>query len=223
MAAPVDASHDRRRPRSTRRSSSSSSRTCSATVSRRRRATRLPVRRAPFPSLPSSTTSFASIAWSRAPRHRPVRLVVGFSMGAQQAFQWGALVPTGRRRRAVLRLGPDLAAQLLVPRRVKAAFAADAAFATAGTTRRPSRGCGPSLLYLGGPSRRTSSATTEYPPSWAWLSGGRPSVPVRGAFRGRDANDLLAMLWTWWHADISANDSTATSRPPSKPSRHVRS
>jgi homoserine O-acetyltransferase len=25
-------------------------------------------------------------------------------------------------------------------------------------------------------------------------------------FRRRDANDLLAMLWTWQHADISANE-----------------
>jgi homoserine O-acetyltransferase len=27
-----------------------------------------------------------------------------------------------------------------------------------------------------------------------------------GFFRQRDANDLLAMLWTWQHADISANE-----------------
>jgi homoserine O-acetyltransferase len=27
-----------------------------------------------------------------------------------------------------------------------------------------------------------------------------------GGFRRRDANDLLAMLWTWQHADISANE-----------------
>ena len=29
---------------------------------------------------------------------------------------------------------------------------------------------------------------------------------LEGYFRRRDANDLLAMLWTWQHADISAND-----------------
>jgi homoserine O-acetyltransferase len=28
---------------------------------------------------------------------------------------------------------------------------------------------------------------------------------MEGYFRRRDANDLLAMLWTWQHADISAN------------------
>jgi len=28
---------------------------------------------------------------------------------------------------------------------------------------------------------------------------------LKGYFRQRDANDLLAMLWTWQHADISAN------------------
>ena len=40
---------------------------------------------------------------------------------------------------------------------------------------------------------------------------GMSSVEDVSAFLGdyfgrRDANDLLAMLWTWWHADISAND-----------------
>jgi homoserine O-acetyltransferase len=29
---------------------------------------------------------------------------------------------------------------------------------------------------------------------------------LEGYFRRRDANDLLAMLWTWQHADIGAND-----------------
>lgn len=29
---------------------------------------------------------------------------------------------------------------------------------------------------------------------------------AEGYFRQRDANDLLAMLWTWQHADISDND-----------------
>ena len=29
---------------------------------------------------------------------------------------------------------------------------------------------------------------------------------VQGYFMRRDANDLLGMLWTWQHADISAND-----------------
>jgi homoserine O-acetyltransferase/O-succinyltransferase len=28
---------------------------------------------------------------------------------------------------------------------------------------------------------------------------------LEGYFRRRDANDLLAMLWTWQHADITAN------------------
>src|SRR5207244_1079409 len=29
---------------------------------------------------------------------------------------------------------------------------------------------------------------------------------LEGYFRRRDANDLLAMLWTWQHADMSANE-----------------
>jgi homoserine acetyltransferase len=33
-----------------------------------------------------------------------------------------------------------------------------------------------------------------------------PALRREGYFRSHDANDLLAMLWTWQHADISAND-----------------
>ena len=32
------------------------------------------------------------------------------------------------------------------------------------------------------------------------------SEDANQSFRRRDANDLLAMLWTWQHADISANE-----------------
>ncbi len=47
-----------------------------------------------------------------------VRLLYGFSMGAQQAFHWGALYPRpGRADRRDLRLGQDFAAQFRLSRR----------------------------------------------------------------------------------------------------------
>src|SRR5262249_49945388 len=50
-----------------------------------------------------------------------LKLVYGFSMGAQQAFHWGALFPDrveriGRAHSADLRLGKDLGAQFCLPR-----------------------------------------------------------------------------------------------------------
>jgi homoserine O-acetyltransferase/O-succinyltransferase len=42
-----------------------------------------------------------------------------------------------------------------------------------------------------------TNATMETPCPGAWF--------LEGYFRRRDANDLLAMLWTWQHADISDN------------------
>ena len=39
-----------------------------------------------------------------------------------------------------------------------------------------------------------------------FLARGFPGRQLGGGFRRRDANDLLAMLWTWQHADISANE-----------------
>jgi homoserine O-acetyltransferase len=47
-----------------------------------------------------------------------------------------------------------------------------------------------------------ASKSTE---SWASLPSRIPFVFVQGMFRRRDANDLLAMLWTWQYADISDN------------------
>ena len=76
----------------------------------------------------------------------------------------------------------------------------------AGTTPHPLKGCGPSVASIwAGPSRRTSFATRRIA-TWASRHLEDSIRFLEGYFRRRDANDLLAMLWTWQHADISANE-----------------
>ncbi len=138
-----------------------------------------------------------------------VKLVYGFSMGAQQAFHWGALFPD-----RVERIAPICGSAKTSPHNfvflegVKAALTADPAwqdgwFATPAGARLP--GDGPGLCRLGAVSqafyreevwRKLGFSSLE-----DFLVGG-----WEGGFRRRDANDLLAMLWMWQHADISANE-----------------
>lgn len=140
---------------------------------------------------------------------REIALVLGFSMGAIQAFHWGALEPERVRRiapicgaartadhnivfldgiRAVLTLdpaysggeygaAPPLAGQRAVGR-------AWAAWGTSQTFFREERWRG-----LGFASR-DAFVETAYAESFA----------------SADANDLLALLWTWRHADVGAHD-----------------
>ena len=121
---------DDRRPRADPARGTSSCRTCSATACPRRRATRR--RRSIAP--PSRTSGDDNVVC----QHRLVtehlgveriRLVAGFSMGAQQAFQWGALYPDMVRAIAPIcgsaRTSPH---NLVFLEGVKAALTADAAF-----------------------------------------------------------------------------------------------
>jgi len=138
-------------------------------------------------------------------------------MGAQQAFHWGALFPDRvERDRADLRFGQDLGSQFRFSRRRQ------------GGADRPSGLAGRRVRH----------------PADARLPGDRRSIARRiwrkigfssledflidsweANFRRRDANDLLAMLWTWQpHADNSANELAAATSikhwvqsPPTRP------
>src|ERR1051325_11556715 len=94
-----------------------------------------------------------------------VKLVYGFSMGAQQAFHWGALFPDRVERIAPIGV-------------VYAGWGLSQAF------------------YREEVWRRIGFSSLEDFLVGSWEAN----------FRRRDANDLLAMLWTWQHADISANE-----------------
>ncbi len=135
-----------------------------------------------------------------------VKLVVGFSMGAQQAFHWGALYSD-----IVQAIAPICGSartslhNYLFLDGVKAALLADAAFADGWYQQPPVRGVRAfSRVYAGWAFSQDFFREQEY------RKMGLASLEdvvrfMEGRFRRRDANDLLAMLWTWQHADISAN------------------
>src|SRR5215510_1211909 len=136
-----------------------------------------------------------------------VRLVVGFSMGAQQTFQWGALYPD-----MVQAIAPICGSARTSPHNsvflegVKAALVADATFAEGWYDTPPIKGLRAfSRVYMGW------AFSQDFFRDQAYRTMGFASLEdsirfLEGYFRRRDANDLLAMLWTWQHADISANE-----------------
>jgi homoserine O-acetyltransferase len=136
-----------------------------------------------------------------------LKLVVGFSMGAQQAFQWAALYPDVVEAIApICGSAKTSAHNYLLLEGAKAALTASTDFEGGWYTRPPTKGlvafvrvyC--SLVFCSGFYRHA-----EY----AKLGRSSPEDTMRffeGFFRQRDANDLLAGISTWQHADISAND-----------------
>jgi homoserine O-acetyltransferase len=135
-----------------------------------------------------------------------VRLVVGFSMGAQQAFQWGALYSD-----MVSAIAPMCGSARTSPHNhlfldgVKAALQADSAFAEGWYDAPPVKGLRAfGRVYAGWLASQDFFREEEY--RKMGLASMEDTVRFfEGYFRQRDANDLLAMVWTWQHADISAN------------------
>lgn len=135
-----------------------------------------------------------------------IKLVVGFSMGAQQAFQWGALYSDIVKAIAPLcgsaRTSPH---NYLFLDGVKAALLTDAAFADGWYQSPPTKGLRAfSRVYTGWLASQDFFREQEYR-KMGLASLEDAVLFFEGYFRRRDANDLLAMLWTWQHADISAN------------------
>jgi homoserine O-acetyltransferase len=135
-----------------------------------------------------------------------VNLVVGFSMGAQQAFQWGTLYPEMVQAIAPLcgsaRTSPH---NYLFLDGVKAALMADRAFADGWYNTPPVKGLRAfSRVYAGWVFSQDFFREREY--RKMGLASMEDAVRfLEGYLRRNDANDLLAMLWTWQHADISNN------------------
>jgi homoserine O-acetyltransferase/O-succinyltransferase len=135
-----------------------------------------------------------------------IKLVVGFSMGAQQAFQWGALYPDMVEAIAPICGSARTSAHNVVfLEGVKAALTADAAFADGWYDAPPVKGLiAFGRVYAGWVYSQDFYREREY------RKMGLASIAdvlrfSEARYRSRDANDLLAMLWTWQHADISAN------------------
>ena len=138
-----------------------------------------------------------------------VRAVYGWSMGGQQAYHWGALFPEAVGRIICSCTSAKTSEHNKVfLEGVRAALTADEAFQDGWFHRTPVRGFrAMARVYAGWAISQTWYREKVY------LTQGFASLEdflVHGweanYFLRRDANNLLAQLWTWQHGDISAND-----------------
>jgi homoserine O-acetyltransferase len=136
-----------------------------------------------------------------------VALACGWSMGGIQAYHWAALFPDCVQRLAVLcgsaKTSPHN--QVFVEG-VRATLTVDAHYQDGRFTGFPERG----LRAMGRVYAGWAMSQTFYREE-LWRQAGCSSVEDyivahwEGNFLKRDPANLLAMLWTWQHADISAN------------------
>lgn len=135
-------------------------------------------------------------------------LACGWSMGGMQAYHWAALFPSRVERLAVVcgaaRTSPHNQVFL---EGVKATLMADAHYQDGCFTGIPERG----LRAMGRVYAGWAMSQTFYRDE-LWRQAGCSSLEDylvtswEGNFLRRDANNLLAHIWTWQHGDISAND-----------------
>lgn len=135
-------------------------------------------------------------------------LVVGWSMGAQQTYQWGALYPD-----MVARIAPFCGSaktarhNFVFLEGVKAALTADDAWQGGWYEKPPNKGLrAMGRVYAGwGFSQAFYREKLDLKMGFASLEDFLVGF-WEGLFLTRDANNLLAMLLTWQHGDISANE-----------------
>ena len=137
-----------------------------------------------------------------------IQLVLGWSMGGQQAFHWGALFPEMVERIAPICASAKTSGHNYVfLDSLKAALTADPAFQDGRFTGKPERGL-----------RAVARAYAAWAVSPAFY---RERIYQKLGFDTiddflvkawdvnmlrRDANNMMAMWWSWQYADISAND-----------------
>ncbi|AGU47279.1 putative homoserine O-acetyltransferase [Variovorax paradoxus B4] len=136
-----------------------------------------------------------------------IALVTGWSMGAQQTNQWGCLYSD-----MVQRIAPFCGSAKTAPHNivflegVKAALTADAAWNGGWYSTPPSKGLrAVGRVYAGW------GLSQPFYMRELWRELGFSSLEDflvgfwEGFFLQKDANNLLAMLWSWQHGDISDN------------------
>jgi homoserine O-acetyltransferase/O-succinyltransferase len=136
-----------------------------------------------------------------------LQLAYGWSMGGIQAYHWAALFPD-----LVARIGVSCGAARIAPHNfvflegVKAALTADPNFQDGRFVAKPERG----LRAMGRVYAGWALSQAFYRDEM-WRGAGFSSLEDflvlswEGNFLRRDANNLLAHIWTWQHADVSAN------------------
>jgi homoserine O-acetyltransferase/O-succinyltransferase len=135
-----------------------------------------------------------------------IALVVGWSMGAQQTFQWAASHPD-----MVERMAPFCGTARTTPHNlvflegIKAALTADAAWMDGEYDEQPNRGIRAfARVYAGwGFSQPFYKQALYRQLGFSSLEDFLVGFWERRFLR-RDANNLLAMLWTWQHNDVGA-------------------
>ena len=136
-------------------------------------------------------------------------LVTGWSMGALQTYHWGALYPDMVPRILPFQGSAKCSRHNFVfLEGAKAALQADAAYAEGWYTSPPNRGLRAfGRVYAGWGLSQTFYRIEADKTHMGYASLEDFLVGFwEGLFYTRDANDLLAMLWTWQNGDISAND-----------------
>jgi homoserine O-acetyltransferase len=136
-----------------------------------------------------------------------VALVTGWSMGAQQTFQWGASYPD-----MVERIAPFCGTARTWPHNfvflegVKAALRADAAWNNGWYVEQPTTGLrAVGRVYAGWGFSQAFYREERYRDmGYSSLEDFLVSY-WEGFFLRKDANNLLTMAWTWQEGDISAN------------------
>jgi len=138
-----------------------------------------------------------------------VKLVTGWSMGALQTYHWGALYPD-----MVERILPFMGSakcsrhNYVFLEGAKAALLADAAFKDGWYDTPPEKG----LRAFGRVYAGWGFSQAFYRHHLDQEAMGHASLEDflvgfwEGLFLNRDANNLLTMLWTWQHGDISDNE-----------------
>lgn len=137
-----------------------------------------------------------------------VALVTGWSMGAQQTFEWAASFPD-----MVERIAPFCGTAKTWPHNfvflesVQAALRADAAWNNGWYKEPPTTGLRALARVYAGWGFTQAFYREEKWRELGWASLEDFLVGFwEGFFLRRDANNLLAMAWTWQHGDISANE-----------------
>ena len=138
-----------------------------------------------------------------------IRLVTGWSMGALQTFHWGALFPA-----MVERIAPFCGSakcsrhNFVFLEGVKAALTADAAFNHGWYAEKPATGLRAMARVYAGWGFSQAFYREELDLKALGYSSLEDFLVAfwEGFFLPKDPNNLLTMLWTWQHGDISANE-----------------
>jgi homoserine O-acetyltransferase/O-succinyltransferase len=137
-----------------------------------------------------------------------IALVVGFSMGGQQAFHWGALFPEMVERMAAICASAKTSLHNFVfLEGVKAALTTDPHWRDGWFSEPPLCGLrAVGRIYAGWALSQAFYREETYCKLGYSSLEDFLAEAWEKTFLKRDANNLLAMLWTWQHSDISDNE-----------------